>query len=281
MTILPSPPPPANERALIEWLLRYGRDFELVRTVYPSNLDRVIQLFADEAEKELREHDSHRALRDRSDRIHELFAEGFFPALNSDIRNILSLEPTKQGHYMQIFVKMTLLDYLLLYKYKDNLQVAIGKDDGLALENLYQESTTYRENQGRVPFSPSIPDITKTMPIKGYSSGPYMLLLCIDVPPVGGGDFIKYKYVLTVVDRRSNNPGCFATLENSPLASNILCIFEPDGSRTNHGALAGSDLMNEFIVKSIKLLDERFNFGKLDEIAIRPKEKSWWQRWRT
>jgi hypothetical protein len=100
MPTRPSPPSPENERALIEWLLRYGRDFELVRTIYGSNLDRVVQLFANEAEKELREHNSHEALRARNDGTHRLFVEGFFPALNNDIRNILFLEPKRQADFM-------------------------------------------------------------------------------------------------------------------------------------------------------------------------------------
>ena len=75
---------------------------------------------------------------------------------------------------------------------------------------------------------------------------------------------------MTVVDTRSNNPRCFATLETSAFASDTLCIFEPDGSHSNFGPLTGSNLMNEFIVKSIRLLDERFGFGKIDELAIRP-----------
>ena len=121
MQTKPSPPSPDSERALIEWLLRYGRDFELVRTMYGSNLDEAVALFANAAEKELREHNSHDALRDRNARIHQLFSEEFFPALNKDIQNIVHLDPTKQGMYMQILVKMTMLDYFLLYKYKNTL----------------------------------------------------------------------------------------------------------------------------------------------------------------
>ena len=276
MSIKPPPPSPDNGRALIEWLLRHGRDFELVRTIYLSSLDRVIQPFADEAQKELREYHSHKALRERSDRVHKLFIEEFFPALNNDIRNIVFLEPTKQTHYMQIYVKMVLLDYFLLYKYKDKLQAMMAIENGLGLEQLYaEEPKSHTEDQGCIPFSPSIPDITKTTPIKGYSTGPYMLLLSSDVLPIGGGNFFKYKFVMTVVDRQSNRPRCFATLENSPFTSNILCIFEPDGSRRNYGPLAGSDLMNEFIVKSMRLLDERFGFGKIDELA--PPAKSRWK----
>jgi hypothetical protein len=142
MPIKPPPPSPDKERALIEWLLRYGRDFELVRTTYGSNLDRAVELLANGAEKELREHNSYEALRARSARAHQIFNEGFFPALNNDIRNILFLEPTEQGRYMQIFTKMVLMDYFLLYKYKDPMQVAKFEETDFGLEKLY------RDNQG-------------------------------------------------------------------------------------------------------------------------------------
>jgi hypothetical protein len=174
MTTKPYPPSPHNERAFIEWLLRYGRDFEPVRMIYASNLDRAVQLFANQADKELREYNSHETLRARSDYIHRLFAEGFFPAVSNDIRNILFLEPTRQAEYMQIFVKMALLDYILLYKYKDNLLVAKETVEGLGFEKLYdpnqgeqsaQVTEDSREHK-RIHFSPSLPDVTKTKPIK-------------------------------------------------------------------------------------------------------------------
>ena len=65
MRTKPPPPSPHNERAFVEWLLRYGRDFELVRTIYGENLDSAVKIFADEAMKELREHNSHETLRAR------------------------------------------------------------------------------------------------------------------------------------------------------------------------------------------------------------------------
>lgn len=141
MPTKPSPPLPENERALIEWLLHYGRDFELVRKIYAPNLARAVQIFADEAVKELREHNSHEALRARSDEIHRLFDEKFLPTLDNKVHNILFLEPVEQGYYMQIFVKASLLDYFLLYKYKDLRQVAMSKMPNCGLEELYEDKT--------------------------------------------------------------------------------------------------------------------------------------------
>lgn len=287
MTTKPSPPLPHNERAFIEWLLRYGRDFELVRMIYASNLDRAVQLFANQADKELREYNSHETLRARSDYIHRLFAEGFFPAISNDIRNILFLEPTRQAEYMQIFVKMALLDYILLYKYKDKLLVAKETVEGLGLEKLYEPNQAEQSPQvteesrehERIPFSPSLPDVTKTKPIKAYSAGPYILFLSQDVAPIGGGDFIQYKFVMALIDGRDKYPRCFVTLENSPIASNVLCVFEANGSHSNFGSLAGPDLMQEFVVKSMALLRERFNLVKIDEIAAQPEQRSRWKLW--
>jgi hypothetical protein len=138
MPTKPPPPSPENERALIEWLLRYGRDFEIVRKIYAPNLARAVQIFADEAEKELREHNSHEALRARNDLIHRLFNEGFLPGLNNQVHNILFLEPVQQGRVMQVFVKASLLDYFLLYKYKDKREIAMSMAN-CGLEELYEQ----------------------------------------------------------------------------------------------------------------------------------------------
>src|ERR1700738_3973491 len=99
-----------------------------------------------------------------------------------------------------------------------------------------------------IPFSPNLPDVTKSIPIKAYSTdSSYMLLLSQDVAPIGGGDFIKYKFVMTLIDKRDNQLRCVVTLENSSVASNVLCVFGADGSHSNFGSLVGPDLMHEFV----------------------------------
>jgi phytoene dehydrogenase-like protein len=143
----PSPPSPENERALIEWLLRYGRDFEIARTICASTLDLTFALFREEAEKELCEHNSHEALRARNDRSYQLFAQRFLPALKYDIRNIRFLDQTEQGYVLQLFVTMTLLDYILLYKYKDELLAALSEETNFGLEELYEPNPGDRPTQ--------------------------------------------------------------------------------------------------------------------------------------
>lgn len=106
-----------------------------------------------------------------------------------------------------------------------------------------------------------------------------MLLVVDDVMPIGGGNLISYKYVIAVFDRRNNHPLCFVTLENSSVASNVLCVFENDGRHSNYGRLAGSDLMQEFIEKGLRLIGERFNLDRIEEMAARPERRSWWKFW--
>jgi hypothetical protein len=120
-----------------------------------------------------------------------------------------------------------------------------------------------------IPFSPTLPDITKTEPIKAYLADPYGLYLSQDVLPIGGMDFIKYKFVLALIDRHDNLPRCFVTLENSHLTSNVLCVFEPDGCHANYGSLEGPNLMQEFIERGIGLLRERFKLGNIEELKPR------------
>jgi hypothetical protein len=99
-----------------------------------------------------------------------------------------------------------------------------------------------------------------------------------DVTPIGGGDFAKYKYVIAVFDRRRHVPLCFVTLENSPLASNVLCVFEKNGSHSNYGTLSGPNLKQKFINKGVNLIRERFNLGELREMVARP-QRPWWKFW--
>ena len=125
-----------------------------------------------------------------------------------------------------------------------------------------------------IPFSPNLPDVTKSIPIKAYSTdSSYMLLLSQDVAPIGGGDFIKYKFVMTLIDKRDNQLRCVVTLENSSVASNVLCVFGADGSHSNFGSLVGPDLMHEFVTKGIGLVRKRFNLTKIEELKHSPQTK--------
>jgi hypothetical protein len=59
------------------------------------------------------------------------------------------------------------------------------------LADRHQDASS-TERSGRhelIPFSPSLPDITKNKPIETYAAGTYMLFLCEDVLPIGGAGF--------------------------------------------------------------------------------------------
>jgi hypothetical protein len=130
-----------------------------------------------------------------------------------------------------------------------------------------------------MPFSPSIPDITQKPPIQTYASDAYVLFVTQDVSPIGGIGFIEYKYVIAVFDKRENKPLCFVTLESSPVTSNILCVFENNGTHSNYGALEGPNFLQEFMQKGMKLVRERFRIGELAELAIKQQQRSWWKFW--
>jgi uncharacterized membrane protein YhaH (DUF805 family) len=72
---------------------------------------------------------------------------------------------------------------------------------------------------------------------------------------------------MTLIDKRDNSPKCYVTLETSPIASNVLCVFENNGSHRNFGSLAGPDLMQEFIIRGMGLLKERFDLGKIEQLT--------------
>jgi hypothetical protein len=278
MATNPRAPSPENERGLIEWLIRYGRDFELVRKIYRSNLDPVTSILADAAQKELRDHNSYGSLLARSKKIRDLFLE-LYPSINNNILNILYLDPTNQAYYVEVYMKMTVLDYFLLYKYKDKFQAAMNRDEGLGLEKLYDVnvSTAPIEEHETIPFGPNLPEVTKSQPIKAYSAGSYMILLVRDVDPIGGVG-LKYSFVLALVSTKTNRPTCFVTLENSPVAKNVLCVFQPDGTHLNLGPLREPDLLQAFISKGLAFLGEKFHFAEIVELTDKPKAKSWWRR---
>jgi hypothetical protein len=92
-----------------------------------------------------------------------------------------------------------------------------------------------------------LPDITTKQPLKTYSDGKHTLFLVDDVAPFGGGDFVRYKYVLAAFDGTHNLPVCFITLESSALASDALCVFESNGSHLYFGSLLSTNLMHDFL----------------------------------
>jgi hypothetical protein len=140
-----------------------------------------------------------------------------------------------------------------------------------------------------IPLGPNMPDIAKKRPSRIYAADRYVLLLLENVGPIGGGGTIRFRYVLAVCGERSKRTVCFVTLENSSSISNVLCVFEPNGSHSNYGALQGRNVLNEFIAKGMDLIRNRFDLGEIEELppprrqlSPRPpspqrQQQSWWK----
>ena len=122
------------------------------------------------------------------------------------------------------------------------------------------------------------PDVTGKRPSKIYLAGMYVLRLVEDVGPVGGGDVIRYRYVLALCDKRSGLPICLVTLEDSSSIANVLGVFEQNGSHSNYGTL-GSRNLEEFIDKGMGLMRYRFDLGEIEETVPWSQQPRWkfWQ----
>jgi hypothetical protein len=127
-----------------------------------------------------------------------------------------------------------------------------------------------------LPLTPRMPDVTEKRPSKVYLAGMYVLRLVEDVGPIGGGNVIRYRYVLAVCDKRRSLPICFVTLEDSSSVSNVLGVFEQTGSHSNYGTLRGRNLLQEFIGRGMSLIRCRFDLGEIKELVPRPQRQSRW-----
>jgi hypothetical protein len=118
-----------------------------------------------------------------------------------------------------------------------------------------------------LPLDQRMPDIAGRQPSKVYSAGRYLLLLMENVGPIGSQGAIRFRYVLAACDRRRELPVCFVTLEDSASISNVLCVFEADGSHSNYGALRSRNLLDEFLDNGMRMMRERFNLGEIEELS--------------
>jgi len=129
-----------------------------------------------------------------------------------------------------------------------------------------------------LPLDPSMPDIARRQPSKIYLAGDYLLLLVENVGPIAARRAIRFRYVLAMCDRRRKLPVCFVTLEDSASISNVLCVFEANGSHSNYGALQSHDVLQEFMDKSMSLMRDRFDLGEIEEHSSPSQShRSWWK----
>jgi hypothetical protein len=127
-----------------------------------------------------------------------------------------------------------------------------------------------------MPLSPGMPDITEKRPSRIYLAGLYVLRLVEDVGSIGGGDIIRYRYVLAVCDKQGSLPLCLVTLEDSSSISNVLGVFEQNGSHSNYGTLPDPNVQ-EFIGKGMGLIRHRYDLGEIEEMVPRPQRPSRWR----
>ena len=130
-----------------------------------------------------------------------------------------------------------------------------------------------------IPLSPRMPDVTEQQPTRIYLAGTYAMSLVANVGTIGGSDTLRYRYVLAVCDRRRSVPVCFVTLEDSMSVSNVLGVFEQDGSHSNYGTLQGPDFLREFVRKGMELIRYRFNPGEIVELQPRSQRQARWKFW--
>jgi hypothetical protein len=128
-----------------------------------------------------------------------------------------------------------------------------------------------------MPLTPRMPDVTGRRPSRTYLVGGHMLRLVEDVGAVGGG-IIKYRYVLGLCDQQLGLPICLVTLEDSSSISNVLGVFEQNGSHSNYGALRTRN-PEEFIGEGMRLIKDRFDLGEFKEVHGSPQSR--WKFWQT
>jgi hypothetical protein len=131
----PSPPPVRQEREFIEWLLRYGEEFELFRQIYSRNLEGYVRNLTDAVMKELRDHPSRDELSERKGAMAVFYLKTFMPLVEK--RGGLHLmEPQSQAAAATLQVKMLMMAYILKYKYSDVVTIA---EEGICgpLEDIY------------------------------------------------------------------------------------------------------------------------------------------------
>jgi hypothetical protein len=150
-------------------------------------------------------------------------------------------------------------------------------DSGLHAINTPQTEDVFQY----LPLSASMPDLTRKRPSKIYLAGRYVLPLVENVGPIGGASTIRFRYVLAVCEKWRNLPLCLVTLEDSFSVSNVLCVFEQDGSHSNYGCLRDHNLLHEFIHKGMRLISDRFDIGESKEWVARPQWQVWRRRLRT
>ena len=133
----PSPPSAEDEQQFVEWLLRYGKDFEIYRVIYRSGIEKYVRINLDAVMKELNDHSNIQSLRDRLGKMSTFYVEEFMPIVEAQ-GGIRKIEPRLQADIAMLQIKLQIIQYILKYKYSDKLTAEQEKVCG-PLEEIYSE----------------------------------------------------------------------------------------------------------------------------------------------
>ncbi|MCI0565019.1 MAG: hypothetical protein MN733_41670 [Nitrososphaera sp.] len=121
----PAAPPPDQDEAFVEWLLRYGQEFDTFRKIYAANIEKYVDINKRAVLKELQDHPDHESLSQRYSAGCSLYAEGFMAAVNDSggIRALGFQDPQLQANIAMFQIKLLIFHYVLKYKYKDRVVI--------------------------------------------------------------------------------------------------------------------------------------------------------------
>lgn len=131
-----------------------------------------------------------------------------------------------------------------------------------------------------IPYNPSLPDITKSEPVRAFRVGQYLALL-LEKPKsiaetTAGSDFglITYLYALAVIttekphdlvymvtSEQSGPELCRQSKEVTGIDQTtqpFLCVFDEKGGHLNLGHFPECDKQNHFTAKALEVVRERF-----------------------
>ena len=127
--------------------------------------------------------------------------------------------------------------------------------------------------KAQYPFSPSMPDVTKCSSELTFKADNYMLLFVKNPPTIAEGingqsSVISHKYAVVVVSSDNGMPQYFVTLESGLAGDGFLCAFDKSGTHQNFGKYLELLDENNFVVKALEIIKEKFKFEHIEEIPL-------------
>ena len=120
----PSPPPLEQEQQFVEWLLRHGKDFEVFRKIYKSDIGKYVRINKQSVLQELTKYPNKETLSDRLGYLSTFYVREFLPLVEKR-GGIFFLDPQAQAHVAMLQIKVQVFHYVLKYKYRDKVTSAM------------------------------------------------------------------------------------------------------------------------------------------------------------